>query len=88
MSAVPMSFDEIAARLRTAARSETFGLNQLELMVAKAPGEDPALRELTIGETLRQAQALAKASEIALALAKHPEIAIGLGLLPTPEVLS
>lgn len=84
----PMSFDEIAARCRTAARNETFGLNQLELLIAKAPGEDPALRELTIGETLRTAQALAKASEIALALAKHPEIAIGLGLLPAPEVLS
>lgn len=83
-----MSFDEIAARCRTAARNETFGLNQLELLIAKAPGEDPALRELTIGETLRTAQALAKASEIALALARNPEIAIGLGLLPAPEVLS
>lgn len=88
MSAAAMSFDEIAARLRCAARNETFGLNQLEMLVAKAPGEDSALRELTIVETLRQAEALAKASQIALALAKHPEIAIGLGLLPASEVLS
>ncbi|MBD3845960.1 hypothetical protein IED13_09645 [Bosea sp. SSUT16] len=88
MSAVPMSFDEIAARLRCAARNETFCLNHLELLVAKAPGEDPRLRELTIGETLRQAAALAKASEIALALARNPEIAIGLGLLPPAEALS
>jgi len=72
-----ISFDEIAARCRTAARAETFGLNQLELLVAKS--ESQALRELTIGETLRQAEALAKASEIALALARNPDIAIGLG---------
>lgn len=88
MSAAPLSFDEIAARLRTAALGETMALNQLELLVARSPSEDPTLRRLTIGETLRQAQALAKASEIALALARHPEIAIGLGLVAKGEGLS
>ncbi|MFC5505134.1 hypothetical protein [Bosea massiliensis] len=88
MSVAPLSFDEIAARLRTAALGETMALNQLELLVAQSPSEDPALRRLTIGETLRQAEALAKASEIALALARNPDLAIGLGFAPQSEALS
>ena len=88
MSAAPLSFDEIAARLRTAALGETMALNQLELLVAQSPCEDPTPRRLTIGETLRQAEALAKASEIALALARNPEMAIGLGFAPQSEALS
>lgn len=83
-----MTLDEIAARTRTAALSETMALNQLELLIAKSPSEDPTLRALTIGETLRQAEALAKASEIAAALARHPEIAIGLGLVMKSGELS
>lgn len=77
-----MKLDEIAARLRTAALGETMALNQLEYLVAQSASEDPTLRRLTIGETLRQAEALAKASEIALALARRPDLVAGLGLTP------
>ncbi len=88
MSRLPMNFDEIGARLKTAARCETMALNQLEMLVAKSPSEDPALRNLTIGETLRQAEALARASEIMLALARNPDLAFGLGLAMKAEALS
>lgn len=73
-----LSFDEIAARLKTAAQVEIAGINQIECFVSRF--DSPQLRELTVIEARRQAQALGVAHRIALALAKRPDLALGLTL--------
>lgn len=63
----PFSFDELAARLKVAAEAELFAINQLELLASKAStaaGDHPELHRLTVGETRRQAEALAFASQV------------------------
>ena len=78
MNEAPITLQELTVRLESAARMETIGLNHQEFFCAQA--ESRELRELAIGETLRQAAALALASKIAFALAKRPDLALGLGL--------
>lgn len=90
MSEAPISFDELAARLKTAADGELFAINQLELQGARASvtGEDrPEIYRLTVDEARRQAAALGLAHQIARALAQRPELALGLGVVITGEVL-
>lgn len=70
-----LSFDEIAARLKTAAQNELAGINQIEMFAARTSAD---LRTLTVVEIRRQAEALGAAHRIALALAKRPDLAIGL----------
>jgi hypothetical protein len=72
-----MSFDEIAARLKTAATAEISSINYLEFFSAKSD-----CAQLTVVEVRRQAEALALASKIARALAAQPDKAQGLGLSP------
>lgn len=78
MSATPLSFDEIAARLKTAALNELSGINQVELFAARL--ESDQLRALTVTEVRRQAEALGAAHRIALAMARRPDLALGLML--------
>ncbi len=73
-----MAFDEIAARLKTAAQVEIGSINHLEFFAAK--GDSADILKLTVSEVRRQAQALGLAHQIALALARRPELALGLGL--------
>jgi hypothetical protein len=84
-----LPLDEIAARLKTAADGELQSINLLELQASRASvlwPDSPALYELTVGETRRQALALGLARRIALALAARPDVAIGLGLLPAIDL--
>lgn len=74
MSGGPISFDELAARLKTAAQAELFSINQLELLAAKP--ESATLRQLTVDEARRQAEALGRAHEIACAIARSPFLAL------------
>lgn len=73
MTPRPMSYDEMAARLKTAAQGEMFSINQLELLAARSGSAD--LHSLTVAEVRRQAEALGRAHEIAMALARHPALA-------------
>lgn len=74
------SFDEMAARLKTAADTELFAINQLELQAARASVHAPDLYRLTVGEARRQAEALGLAHRIMLQLAARPELSLGLDL--------
>lgn len=90
MTARPISFDELAARLKTAADGELLFINQLELQASRASvvkPESPAIYQLTVDEARRQAAALGLAHQIARALASNPDIALGLGLAVAGEVL-
>ena len=58
----PFSFDEVAARLKAASDAELVAINQLELLASRASTHEPAnpaIYQLTVGETRRQAEALA-----------------------------
>ena len=71
----PFSFDEVAARLLTAANSELVAINQLELQAARASTETadrPEIYRLSVGEARRQAEALAFASQVFKHLAACP----------------
>lgn len=74
----PITMAELAARLERAARAETFGLNELE-MIAARPNAEPVFGE-ALSEVKRQAMALAMAAQIAKALRSRPELALGLGI--------
>lgn len=90
MTARPISFDELAARLKTAADVELYAINQLELQASRAAAREPtnpAIYDLTVGEARRQAEALGLAHQIARALASRPDLALGLGLAVAGEVL-
>lgn len=71
----PLSFDEVAARLLAAANTELVSLNQLELEAARAStatADRPEIYRLSVGETRRQAEALAFASQVMKHLAACP----------------
>jgi hypothetical protein len=90
MTGRPISFDELAARLKTAADVELYAINQLELQASRASVREPAnpaIYQLTVNEARRQAEALGLAHQIARALASRPELALGLGLTVAGEVL-
>jgi hypothetical protein len=83
MSKAPISFDELAARLKTAADGELFAINQLELQGSRASltgADHPEIYRLTVTEARRQAAALGLAHQIARTLAQRPDLALGLGI--------
>ncbi|MFC5421973.1 hypothetical protein ACFPOB_20635 [Bosea eneae] len=91
MTGRPISFDELAARMKTAADVELFAINQLELQASRASTREPAnpaIYQLTVDEARRQAAALGLAHQIARALARRPDLALGLGLDLAAEVLA
>jgi hypothetical protein len=83
-----ISFDELAARLKTAADGELFAINQLELQGARGSLVAPELYRLTVTEARRQAEALGLAHHIARQLASKPEMALGLGFTAGGEVIA
>lgn len=85
MTDAAISFDELAARLKTAADGELFAINQLELQGARGSLVAPELYRLTVTEARRQAEALGLAHQIARQLASKPELALGLGLSASAE---
>lgn len=86
MSSAAISFDELAARLKTAADGELFAINQLELQGARGSLVAPELYRLTVTEARRQAEALGLAHQIARHLASNPELALRLDLPAAGEV--
>lgn len=74
----PITMAELESRLDRAARAETFGLNELEMLAAR-PNAEPVFGE-ALSEVKRQAMALAMAARIAKALRVRPELALGLGI--------
>jgi hypothetical protein len=88
MSSAAISFDELAARLKTAADGELFAINQLELQGARASLVAPEMYRLTVSEARRQAEALGLAHQIARQLASRPELALGLGFAAGGEVIA
>ncbi|MFC5391647.1 hypothetical protein [Bosea vestrisii] len=71
----PFSFDEVAARLKAASDAELVAINQLELLASRASTHEPAnpaIYQLTVGETRRQAEALAFAAQVFKHLAACP----------------
>lgn len=83
MTGRPITFDELAARMKTAADGELLAINQLELQASRASVQEPAnpaIYQLTVAEARRQAEALGLAHQIARALARRPDLALGLGL--------
>lgn len=74
----PLTFDELAARLKTAADTELLAINQLELQASRASLTAPGIYRLTVTEARRQAEALGLASLIMRQLAAQPELSLGL----------